>query len=235
MRGLEDVIVRAADAGRWDVVAQLARELDQRHEDRRPHQEGAVVAATKKGARLPRKPTSRAELRAAVREACWEELVSLFPARKIVPWPRTVIETMQAFQHPASLFLYEPTGKTPEVEVEAQKAYGRARRAVRALLASVPAGTVAGPCTAFLQERREALEAFTRDAPDGKGSHWRPHTQERSAPILRAIDTWGGTIKSNRKLACIALLFDDLLTGDTPAECIAATTNRVKAARSRTI
>lgn len=30
MRGLEDVIVRAADAGRWDVVAQLARELEAR-------------------------------------------------------------------------------------------------------------------------------------------------------------------------------------------------------------
>lgn len=104
----------------------------------------------------------------------------------------------------------------PDVEVRAQRAYGLARRALRGLLAAVPEGKVCGPCTAFVDEHRQAIEGLTRDADKGRGKHWRQQSADRlSSPTSIAVDLWGSTrmtigdrtrALTARELACISLL-----------------------------
>jgi hypothetical protein len=125
----------------------------------------------------------------------------------------------------------------PDVELDAQAAYSRARRELRALLAAVPDGMVCGPCTAFVAKHRAEIATLTRDLDEGKGTHWRQHSAKRNTPRGLAVDLYANaclTVAGEtrrltvRELACIALLNGAELTGDTAEDCVAEESRRVR-------
>lgn len=145
---------------------------------------------------------------------------------------------------PAYLWARPTTMSVPNVERSAQAAYARARGALRALLRAAPAGTVCGPCTAFVHEHRGAIETLTRDAEDGRGAHWRQHTAERTSTVARVVDTWGSVTwpidgakrtLTVRELACIALLQGAVPppSASDVAACIDAIARQVRSALAR--
>ena len=189
---------------------------------------------------------SRPSLRDAVTKHCAHKLRHIFGEPRIVTpddgqlvdWSQPVdgsavrVESIPTFGRPDAM---------PNVEVKARAEYARARRALRALLKAVPPGEVCGPCTAFVNEHREAMEAITRDV-DGKGTHWRQHSAERNSPTALAVDLYGSirmTIGdkcrklTDGELACLSLVNGATLRGDTASRCLEAETRAIRAARTR--
>lgn len=168
-------------------------------------------------------PASRTKLREALKAACGAALAPIFG--DVLP------------------ALTRPKGGVPAVEARAQREYARARRALRALLAAVPEGEVCGPCTAFVVEHRAAIVTLVRDDAEGLGVHWRQHSADRNTPTSLAVDVYGnmsGTFGGDasrrltaRELACISLLNNAPLRGDTVEAAIHAETHAIRAALKR--